>query len=163
MSEAKAQGLNKQESRFLLLTITIFIAACLETDIYLPAFPDMMIYYDTTEEMIQRLLGWNFLGICLSGPFYGPISDAIGRRWPTLVALGFFVLGSLLTLFADTFSWMLFCQGSSGNRWRWLLHTWGNGPFRSFYRRKSRCCSVKNQYDRACDHGRCSYARWASQ
>lgn len=100
--------------KHLLLIITIFIAACIETDIYLPAFPDMMIYFGVSEEMIQSILTWNFVGICLAGPLYGPISDSIGRKKPLLFALGLFLGGSLLTLFSHHFSFMLagrFLQG----------------------------------------------------
>jgi MFS transporter, DHA1 family, multidrug resistance protein len=93
--------------KHLLLIFVIFIAACIETDIYLPAFPDMMAYFKTTEEEIQRLLTWNFAGICLSGPLYGPLSDSFGRKKPLLVALGLFLAGSLLTMFAESFSQML--------------------------------------------------------
>ncbi len=97
----------RKEFRFLFLTIFVFIAACVETDIYLPAFADMMNYFSISEERIQALLTWNFVGICLSGPFYGPISDAIGRKKPLLVALGLFLIGSLLTLFTQSFEIML--------------------------------------------------------
>ncbi len=99
--------MNKIEIKYLLLIIVIFIAACIETDIYLPAFPDMMNFFATTEEGIQRLLTWNFFGICVSGPLYGPISDAIGRKKPLLIALGLFLLGSLITLFAQDYNLML--------------------------------------------------------
>jgi Arabinose efflux permease len=96
-----------REWRYLLLIIVIFIAACIETDIYLPAFTDMMIYFSVSEEKIQSLLTWNFIGICVSGPLYGPISDAIGRKKPLMVALGLFFLGSVFTLFAQDFNFML--------------------------------------------------------
>ncbi|MBS0634239.1 MAG: MFS transporter, partial [Verrucomicrobia bacterium] len=59
------------------------------------------------EESIQKLLTWNFIGICLSGPLYGPISDSFGRKKPLLYALGLFLLGSIITLFAESFIWML--------------------------------------------------------
>ena len=62
--------MNKTEKKYFFLVVLIFIAACIETDIYLPAFPDMMEYFKTSEEVIQSLLTWNFLGICLSGPFF---------------------------------------------------------------------------------------------
>lgn len=97
-----------KEWKYIFLIITIFIAACMETDIYLPAFTDMMAYFSISENTIQGLLTWNFVGICLSGPIYGPISDAIGRKRPLLFALGLFFLGSVITLFADSFSLMLF-------------------------------------------------------
>ena len=106
--------MNKSEQKTLFLIFMIFIAACIETDIYLPAFPDMLKYFSASEQSIQRLLTWNFFGICLSGPLYGPISDAHGRKKPLLVALGIFFLGSLLTIGAETFEYMLlgrFLQG----------------------------------------------------
>jgi DHA1 family bicyclomycin/chloramphenicol resistance-like MFS transporter len=99
---------SKNEFKHLLLIIIIFIAACIETDIYLPAFPDMMNWFSTTESAIQGLLTWNFIGICLSGPFYGPLSDAFGRKKPLVVALALFLAGSILTLCAQTFDQMLF-------------------------------------------------------
>lgn len=96
-----------REWKYLLLIIIIFIAACIETDIYLPAFTDMMLYFSVSEEEIQGLLTWNFLGICIAGPLYGPISDAVGRKKPLLWALGLFFIGSLITLSAHSFTLML--------------------------------------------------------
>jgi|688.fasta_scaffold20971_4 DHA1 family bicyclomycin/chloramphenicol resistance-like MFS transporter len=96
------------EWKYLFLIIVIFIAACIETDIYLPAFADMMTFFSISEEKIQSLLTWNFIGVCLAGPLYGPISDAIGRKKPLMIALSLFLIGSLMTLFANQFNWMLF-------------------------------------------------------
>jgi len=79
--------------RTIFFIAMIFIVACIETDIYLPAMPDMMTYFDTSEAMIQSLLSWNFIGICLSGPFYGPLSDAFGRRKLLLLAMIIFSMG----------------------------------------------------------------------
>jgi MFS transporter, DHA1 family, multidrug resistance protein len=110
--------MDKTEIKYLLLLIVVFVAACIETDIYLPAFTDMMAYFAVSEEAIQRLLTWNFVGICLSGPFYGPLSDAFGRRKPLLIALGLFLAGSVITLFAHDFGWML---------WGRLLQGLGSG------------------------------------
>lgn len=97
---------SKENGRLALIT-TVIIAACIETDIYLPAFADMMSYFEVSENSIQSLLTWNFLGICLACPFYGPISDAYGRRKPLLFALALFALGSLMTIFASNFSLMI--------------------------------------------------------
>ncbi len=95
------------EIKYLFIITVIFIAACIETDIYLPAFPDMMKAFAVSESTIQGLLTWNFVGICIAGPFYGPISDSLGRKKPLLVALILFFSGSLLTLFAADFSQMI--------------------------------------------------------
>lgn len=97
----------RTEWKYLFLIIVTFIAACVETDIYLPAFPDMMAHFKTSEGAIQGLLTWNFIGICISGPFYGPLSDAFGRKKPLIIALSLFFAGSLLTLFAQDLTQML--------------------------------------------------------
>src|SRR5580700_2993957 len=97
----------KTELKFLFLIIFIFIAACIETDIYLPALPDMMAWFSVSEGAIQSLLTWNFVGICVSGPLYGPLSDAFGRKKPLLTALGMFLGGSLITLFAQSLDQMI--------------------------------------------------------
>lgn len=97
----------RHEWKYIFLIITIFIAACIETDIFLPALSDIMVFFSVSEEAVQSLLTWNFIGICISGPFYGPISDAIGRKKPLLFALGLFFLGSIFTLTATSFYWML--------------------------------------------------------
>lgn len=97
----------KTELKYLFLIIMVFIAACIETDIYLPAFPDMMAWFKVSEGAIQGLLTWNFVGICLAGPLYGPLSDAFGRKKPIIIALGMFLVGSLVTLFAQNINQML--------------------------------------------------------
>lgn len=107
-----------QEFKYLLLILTIFIGACIETDIFLPALPDMIQYFSVSEDQIQQLLSWNFVGICLACPFYGPISDAVGRKKPLLFALGLFFLGSLLTVCSYDFNTML---------WGRVLQGFGSG------------------------------------
>ncbi len=97
----------KKEFRYLFLIIVVFIAACIETDIYLPAFPDMMVWFSASEGAIQSLLTWNFVGICVAGPFYGPLSDAFGRKKPLMAALGLFLGGSILTIMAQDLDQML--------------------------------------------------------
>ncbi len=96
------------EIKYIILTIIIFIAVGIETDIYLPAFIDMMSYFSVSEEQIQSLLTWNFIGIFFVCPLYGPVSDSFGRRKPMMVALGLFFLGSIITIIAESFQWMLF-------------------------------------------------------
>jgi DHA1 family bicyclomycin/chloramphenicol resistance-like MFS transporter len=99
--------MRSEEVKYLFLILVIFIAACIETDIYLPAFPDMMAYFGASEGAIQGLLTWNFAGVCLAGPLYGPLSDAFGRKKPLLIALGMFLFGSLITVVAQNLDQML--------------------------------------------------------
>lgn len=97
----------RTEIKYLFVIIVIFIAACVETDIYLPALPDMMRCFAASEGSIQGLLVWNFLGICVAGPLYGPLSDSLGRKKPLMIALGIFLLGSIITIFAASLEQML--------------------------------------------------------
>jgi DHA1 family bicyclomycin/chloramphenicol resistance-like MFS transporter len=97
----------RTEIKYLFLIIVVFIAACIETDIYLPAFPDMMAWFSVSESAIQGLLTWNFVGICVSGPLYGPLSDAYGRKKPLMAALAIFLLGSIVALLSQNIDQML--------------------------------------------------------
>jgi DHA1 family bicyclomycin/chloramphenicol resistance-like MFS transporter len=106
------------ELKYLFLIIVIFVTACIETDIYLPAFADMIQAFQVSEEAIQKLLTWNFFGICISCPIYGPLSDSFGRKKPLLAALGLFFAGSIMTIFAESFDLML---------WGRLLQGLGSG------------------------------------
>ena len=67
----------------------------------------MMKAFGTTEGAIQGLLTWNFIGICISCPLYGPISDAFGRKRPLMIAIGLFMLGSIITCLAQNLDQML--------------------------------------------------------
>ena len=91
----------------LFLVILTVFAACIETDIYLPAFADMMTYFKVSENQIQSTLTWNFIGLCVSGPFYGPLSDSLGRKPLLLWALSVFFVGSLCTVVASSFETLL--------------------------------------------------------
>lgn len=104
--------------KYLTLIMVTFIAACIETDIYLPSFPDMMEFFHTSEATIQSLLSWNFVGICFSGPFYGPLSDSFGRKKLLMLALTLFLIGSIGTLVSADITTMLL--------WR-LLQGLGSG------------------------------------
>jgi len=105
-------------AKHIFLIIMIFITAVIETDIYLPAFPDMMEYFQTNEELIQSLLTWNFIGLCLSGPFYGPLADSYGRKKPLIAAMILFFIGSIITIYAEDFDLM---------RWGRVLQGLGSG------------------------------------
>ncbi len=95
------------EFKLLLLIILIFISAVIETDIYLPAFADMMVHFQQSEESIQLVLIVNFIALCAVGPIYGMLCDSLGRKRPLMVALFLFLNGSAVTIFADNYNAML--------------------------------------------------------
>ncbi len=97
-----------QEFLFLAITLLAFIAFYIETDIYTPSFPQMVEYFKTDADTIQLLLSMNFLGLCISSLFFGPASDAYGRKKVLCTGLGIFMLASLGCAATDSLKFMIF-------------------------------------------------------
>lgn len=74
-----------------------FFAACIETDISVPGFPQMMEYFSVSEAQVQLTMSLNFLGFCLAGLFYGPLSDSYGRRPVMLFGNALFLIAAIGT------------------------------------------------------------------
>lgn len=92
----------------LISLVTImYISICAEADIYVPAFPQMIDFFNVAENKIQLILSINFFGLCVSGLLTGPLSDSFGRRKVLLVGLLLFVLSSLGCTLANNFILML--------------------------------------------------------
>lgn len=107
-------------SEHLLLFIIglMYIAMCAEAEIYVPAFPEMVNYFATTEDKIQLILSLNFVGLCIASLISGPLSDTYGRRNVLLLGLSLFFISSCACIFAEDFSTMLiwrFIQGLSAS------------------------------------------------
>lgn len=107
----------KATASLILIVVTLmYIAMCSEADIYVPAFPQMVEYFSTTEDKIQLILSINFIGLCLASLICGPLSDAFGRRKVLLTGLFLFTLTSIGCVFAEGFTAMLilrFFQGTA--------------------------------------------------
>lgn len=70
------------------------------TDIYLPAMNCLMNDLHASRKIMNMTLSSNLVGLALSAPFYGALSDSYGRRRLLLVGLCIFTIGSLLCAFA---------------------------------------------------------------
>lgn len=75
---------------FGLLTVFTPIAV----DLYLPAFPAMAREFGTPIAAVEHSLAFYFLGIAIGQAVIGPLSDRYGRRWPLLLGLLLYALGS---------------------------------------------------------------------
>jgi DHA1 family bicyclomycin/chloramphenicol resistance-like MFS transporter len=101
-------------SKILGILILAFIAFAVETDVYVPSFPDMLRAYQVSESEIQKILSLNFLGVCLSCLFSGPLSDSFGRKRILSLGTGLFTLSSLVCFLSQNFDvvlWARFIQG----------------------------------------------------
>ena len=80
---------------FVSILVLLYASVCMETDMYVPAFPQMVKDLGTTEDKIQAVLGINFLGLCISSLWTGPLADSFGRRKTILIGMLLFVSASI--------------------------------------------------------------------
>lgn len=84
----------------LLFLVIISAFPPLTTDLYLPAMPQMVEIFDTTQSMINLTLSVYFITYAMGLLFWGPLSEKYGRKPILLIGNGLFILGSLLCSFA---------------------------------------------------------------
>lgn len=97
-----------------LVLLTLSIAVWAEMDLFAPALPEAMRYFQTTEQVIQWTFSFNFFGFCIASLFCGALSDALGRRVILLSGTSLFVLGSIFSVTATQIEFFLlgrFIQG----------------------------------------------------
>jgi MFS transporter, DHA1 family, multidrug resistance protein len=100
----------------LLIALLIIVVEG-ATDIFTPSLPAIKKYFDSTEKIIQWTVSINLIGISISSLFYGPLSDAVGRRKVILFGGFIFLVGSICCGFAqNVFSLIFFrfIQGIGG-------------------------------------------------
>lgn len=92
----------------LAMVILMYICVCAEADMYVPAFPQMIKYFNIAENEIQLVLSINFLGLCFASLIAGPLSDSFGRRKVILSGLSFLMISSIILVNIDNFYILLF-------------------------------------------------------
>lgn len=96
------------------LLILSLIAKFIEIDISVPSFPDMVHYFNVSEGTIQLTIAYNFLGLCIGGLFFGPLSECYGRRRMMIIGNTLLLVGAAGCVFAPSIFWLLisrFVQG----------------------------------------------------
>ncbi|MDE5057657.1 multidrug effflux MFS transporter [Wolbachia endosymbiont of Drosophila bocki] len=96
------------------LLILSLIAKFIEIDISVPSFPDMVHYFNVSEGTIQLTIAYNFLGFCIGGLFFGPLSECYGRRRIMIIGNTLLLVGAVGCIFAPSIFWLLisrFVQG----------------------------------------------------
>ncbi len=83
-------------------------------DIMLPAFPGLSESLGATSKQIQLLVPVYLLALGLAHPFYGALSDRVGRKPGVYLGLSLFMVGTLVCLLSHSLVSMLcgrFLQG----------------------------------------------------
>lgn len=106
---------SKQNKSFnkipLLLAMLIIATGQVGVSIYLPALPHISQSLHATQADVQLLVTLYLLGFGGSQLFYGPLSDAIGRRPVFILGQGIYLLGTLACLiFIDNLHLLAFSR-----------------------------------------------------
>jgi DHA1 family bicyclomycin/chloramphenicol resistance-like MFS transporter len=101
---------DKKNFMLLVMVAVMYTTVCMETDIYVPAFPDMKLFFHSTADAIQNVLSINFVGIFIGSLLFGPLSDVFGRKSMLQLGLGIFTVTSWGCLCATHFDIFLLCR-----------------------------------------------------
>lgn len=109
----------KQNSPLYILLLVGIVSAFgpFVTDFYLPAFPALGTYFETSASMVQLTLTVSMVGLAIGQLFIGPLSDRYGRKYPLLASLVLFLFSTAGCLAAETIGQFLvfrFVQGIAG-------------------------------------------------
>lgn len=92
----------------LFLTIVfIDLLVAAEMDILVPSFPALQDEFNLTPFLVQFVLSANGLFYAISSLFMGALGDRFGRKQVILGGLYVFIVGSLISYFAETYAIML--------------------------------------------------------
>lgn len=75
--------------------------------LYLPAMPNITYELHTSAAAMKLSLSLFLIGFSLSQLFYGPLSDAFGRKINLLIGLIIFTIGSIISALAPNISFLL--------------------------------------------------------
>lgn len=79
-------------------------------DIYIPSLPQMVNYFQTSEEKVQFTITAGMIGSMLLTVFIGPLSDALGRRKLLIFFQAFFALVTFVAAFSPTIDVLIFMR-----------------------------------------------------
>lgn len=115
-----AEGGPSRSQRLQLAVILGAIATIgpLSIDMYLPALPELSVYFGTSPAMVQLSLTFFLLGLASGQLVAGPLSDVHGRRTPLLIGMIIYAVSSLLCAFSPSIGLLVclrFIQGLAGS------------------------------------------------
>ena len=118
-------------SNALILFIIILIGSIsqIASDLYTPSLLTIANHFNTPINHVQFTMAIYLFGVAASLFFYGPISDAIGRKKPLIAGLIIFLIGSAISFFTSSITMLMigrFIQGIGAGA--------GAGMWRSIFR-----------------------------
>ncbi|MEX2949362.1 multidrug effflux MFS transporter [Staphylococcus warneri] len=105
---------NSSAKHFPFILIIIFGVMTtfgpLSIDMYSPSLPDVQHAFSSTTSEIQLTISFAMIGLALGQFFFGPLSDAFGRKKIALTILVIYMLASLIAVFTTDLYFFLFLR-----------------------------------------------------
>lgn len=101
---------NKRISFGEFVTLMAFVTClvALATDLMLPALANIGSDLKTNNpKTVQLIITMLFFGVAIGQILYGPLSDAVGRKPTIYLGFSIFIIGTLISLFANNMTYML--------------------------------------------------------
>ena len=92
--------MKKHNIKTLLIILMVGTLTQICTDMYLPSLPSIATYFHASTGQAQFTMTLLMLGVALSGLFYGPVSEIIGRRWTLIIGILIATVGSVICFFS---------------------------------------------------------------
>ncbi len=89
-------GASALSLRIAFIVALLSMVAPFSIDTYLPSFPDIAQEFAASPLQMQQTLSFYLLGYAITMLFYGPLSDAVGRRSVAIAALALYTLSSAI-------------------------------------------------------------------
>ncbi|HEY0719680.1 MAG TPA: multidrug effflux MFS transporter [Gammaproteobacteria bacterium] len=87
--------------RIAFIVALLSMVAPFSIDTYLPSFPDIAQELAASPLQMQQTLSFYLLGFAVTMLFYGPLSDAVGRRHVAIAALTLYTISSALSALSN--------------------------------------------------------------
>ena len=100
---AKKQVKRLPEKEFIALFALMMSLTALSMDSMLPAFPNIAQALAIEDyQQTQWIVSVMIFGMVFGEIFFGPLSDAIGRKKSVLLGIGIYIVGSIIALSASS-------------------------------------------------------------
>ncbi len=100
--------MKSSKSFFTTAVIAAMVAiGPISTDMYLPAFPALITFFDTSIDQVQFTLSIFLIGFAVAQLLYGPLSDRFGRKPVLLVGITLFLFSSAAIIFVHEIEQMI--------------------------------------------------------
>lgn len=94
--------MSRPASSLIFILAAIIAIGPLSIDLYLPAMPSMVVFFDTTLSQVQLTLSSYLLGFAVFHLVCGPLSDRFGRKPVLLGGLALYLVMSVFCALADS-------------------------------------------------------------